>query len=385
MNATIASPWVLVTGDFTPLGGMDVANHGLAKFLARQGSVHLVAHRVWPDLLELPNCHWHPARRPAGKHLLGAWFLNRVGRRIAQKLTQEHPEAKVVVNGSNCDWPGINWVHYVHAAYPATPAEGVSRWRVWKTHWQHRQAVRAEAQNLRQARLILCNSHRTAQDVRHATGVPQDRLHVIYYGTDPQRFPLISPDERRQARAKLGWPIQQPVVVFVGALGDRRKGFDRLYQAWKLACQSPGWSARLVVIGRGATIPLWQQQAQDDGLAEQIEFLGFRDDVPECLAAADLMVHPARYEAYGLGVHEALCRGLPVLVSSSAGVAERYPPELTDWLIPNTDAPEPWAESLVHWHQAADTWKERVRPLADQLRQRTWDDMAQDISEVVAS
>ena len=37
------------------------------------------------------------------------------------------------------------------------------------------------------------------------------------------------------------------------------------------------------------------------------------------------MVHPARYEAYGLGVHEAICRGLPAIVSAGAGIAELYP------------------------------------------------------------
>ena len=33
---TQTRPWVLVTGDFTPLGGMDRANHGLASYLARR-------------------------------------------------------------------------------------------------------------------------------------------------------------------------------------------------------------------------------------------------------------------------------------------------------------------------------------------------------------
>ena len=32
---TQARAWVLVSGDFTPLGGMDRANHGLASYLAR--------------------------------------------------------------------------------------------------------------------------------------------------------------------------------------------------------------------------------------------------------------------------------------------------------------------------------------------------------------
>ena len=51
-------------------------------------------------------------------------------------------------------------------------------------------------------------------------------------------------------------------------------------------------------------------------------------DVPNLLRAADCLVAPTRYEAYGLGVHEALCCGLPGIVSADAGVAERYSPEL---------------------------------------------------------
>ena len=46
------SRWLLIAGDFTPLGGMDRANHALASSLAAAAGreVHLVAHRVWPDL-----------------------------------------------------------------------------------------------------------------------------------------------------------------------------------------------------------------------------------------------------------------------------------------------------------------------------------------------
>ena len=42
----------------------------------------------------------------------------------------------------------------------------------------------------------------------------------------------------------------------------------------------------------------------------------FRGDVATVIAAADVLVHPARYEAYGLGVHEAICRGVPAIVTA---------------------------------------------------------------------
>jgi hypothetical protein len=53
--------WVIVTGDLTPLGGMDRCNHALAGYQARRrgAEFHLVTHRAWPDLLALPGVHLH--------------------------------------------------------------------------------------------------------------------------------------------------------------------------------------------------------------------------------------------------------------------------------------------------------------------------------------
>ena len=71
-------PWLLVAGDFTPLGGMDVANLALARHLARRGEeLHVVAHRVWADLLDLPGVNVHRVWRPFGRHLLGGPLLAR--------------------------------------------------------------------------------------------------------------------------------------------------------------------------------------------------------------------------------------------------------------------------------------------------------------------
>ena len=106
----------------------------------------------------------------------------------------------------------------------------------------------------------------------------------------------------------------RPWVGFVGQLGNRVKGFDTLYAAWRQLCQRPEWDANLLVVGSGAELPAWQARATADGLAERIAFLGFRSNVSAALAACDAVAHPTRYDAYGLGVHEALCRGLPAIV-----------------------------------------------------------------------
>jgi len=374
------TPWLLVSGDFTPLGGMDYANHALAKYLARSGAeVHLVTHRAWPDLRESPQVEVHRVWRPLRSHLVGMPLLAWKGRQWARRLRKL--QARVVVNGGNCPWHDITWIHYVHAAYDP-PLAGSMPYRLRKK-LTHSYSLATERSTLRRASLVLCNSRRSLRDVVERVGVPESRAHVIYYGTDPNRFGPITPGERETARAKLGWENDRPIVVFIGALGDRRKGFDTLFAAWQILCQDRNWDCDLAVVGTGADLPTWRRGAAAAGLAKRIHFLGFRKDVPELLAACDLLVHPSRYEAYGLGVHEAVCRGIPALVSAQAGVAERYPPALHDLLIPDPDDSAGLADRLVRWRENLVAFRAAVVPLSHSLRSQTWDHMAERIVQIV--
>jgi glycosyltransferase involved in cell wall biosynthesis len=378
VTSPLARRWVLVTGDFTPLGGMDAANWALARHLGRTARVDLVTHRAWDDLVALPGVTVHRVWRPFGRHALGEPLLDRAGRKWAQRLARAG--ARVVVNGGNCRWYDVNWVHYVHAAY-APPAPAGSLRRLKAAAHRFRSATRERAV-LPRSRVVVCNSRRTARDVVERVGVPEDRVRVVYYGCDPERFGPVMAADRAAARRELGWE-DRPWAVFVGALGDARKGFDTLYAAWRELCRDPGWDANLAVVGRGGELPLWQSRAAADGLTDRIHFLGFRTDVPRILAAADLMVHPARYEAYGLGVHEALCRGLPVLVTATAGVAERYPTDLADLLLSDPDSAADLVARLRAWRRGLEAWPARVAALAAALRAYTWDDMAADFVEAV--
>jgi glycosyltransferase involved in cell wall biosynthesis len=281
-------------------------------------------------------------------------------------------------------WGDVNWVHYVHGAFKREPTEGLLR-RL-KTRVAHRRALTTEERALRMARVAIVNSNRTKRDLIERLGLAEDRVHTVYLGIDPDRFAPATPCERAAARYALGWPENRPTVAFVGALGgDQRKGFDTLYRAWEKLCTASEWDGDLAVVGAGAELAAWKARAAKDGVARRIYFLGFRSDVPAILRACDAMVAPARYEAYGLGVQEALCCGLPALVSADAGVAERYPWELKELLIRDAEDAEDLAARLVHWRANMEFWKERVLPLALELRKRTWHEMASEIVSIVDS
>jgi glycosyltransferase involved in cell wall biosynthesis len=370
--------YLLVTGDFVKTGGMDRANFALADYLGRQGEqVHLVAHRVASELLAYPNVKFHRVPKVGNSYLLSSPLLNRMGRILAQQLTANG--GRVLVNGGNCQWPDVNWVHYVHAAYQPDHKAGLLR--QLKGSVSRQMFLDAEKKALNSARVIIVNSDRTKQDLIEKLAIPEQKLHTVYYGIDPQVFYPAIPEERIALRQQLGWPKDKAIVVFIGALGDRRKGFDTLFTAWEQLCNLPDWDAELVVIGVGAELPLWQRRADIAGISN-IHFLGFRADVPKLLQAADCLVAPTRYEAYGLGVHEAICCGLSAIVSANAGVAERYPQELKDLLLPNPEDAVDLAERLLKWQLHQDDYSQLVLSFSQELRNYTWDDMAKNILEI---
>ena len=166
----------------------------------------------------------------------------------------------------------MTWVHYVHGAHE--PQVAGFRRRVL-ARFAHAYYARRERAALGRARLVLCNSKRTAQDVHERIGIEAARTRVVYYGSDASQFSLVSEQERTASRRELGWPLDRPVALFVGALGDRRKGFDRLLEAWAILCRDSAWDAHLAVTGHGSELPAWQRRAADLKIAGRITFTRF--------------------------------------------------------------------------------------------------------------
>jgi len=365
----------LISGDFVRTGGMDMPNFAVAQHLAERGvSVQLVAFRVADELAKHSNVRWCRVPKPLRSYSLGLPILDHMGRRIGRKCLQRG--GRVIVNGGNCQVGDVNWVHYVHAAYQA-PA-GTSLRRRTQQRITHPLSVEQERRALTRARIIIANSERTRRDLTEKLGIDDALIRTVYYGIDAERFSPPTEQRQRRLRASLGFP-DRPQVAFVGALGDRRKGFDTLFDAWASLCRDLSWECDLVVVGQGVELPFWRQRAQERGFAHRVRFLGFRSDVPDVLAACDALVAPTRYEAYGLGVQEALCTGLPAIVSASAGVAERYPATLAELLLADPDDARALEATLRNWRRHHERLREATRELSVQLRQRSWQTMAEDV------
>ncbi len=361
---------------------MDKANSALAEYLLERGApVHFVAHSIDPSLTRHPLATVHLVARPAQSFFLGEFALAARGRKVAREVLRQHPSAQVVSNGGNCVWPGINWAHYVHRAWTG-PTRGPLAYRL-KNALAGERARRTEKAAFERARLIISNSKRTTSELVKYFDVDPDRVRTVYLGSDPGWGP-VSPGERAESRQLLQVPLQRSLAVFVGALGyDDRKGFDVLVRAWQTLCSRPDWDVDLMVAGSGPAEPAWQAKVKQAGLQDRIRLLGFTERVKSVLAAADMLISPVRYESYGLNVQEAICRGVPAMVSASAGVAEQYDPEFAPMLLPDPENVSDVVERLVAWRSNREEWRTRFQPFGDRLRSRGWRDTAADFVSIV--
>ena len=131
-------------------------------------------------------------------------------------------------------------------------------------------------------------------------------------GLDTQLYRPLPEDERRRLRADLGWPPDQPVLLFVGRFVEK-KGMRILE---RLAFEFPG--ARWIFVGWGPCDPSsWK--------APDVLNLGRRPqrEIARLYQAADLLVLPSVGEGFPLVVQESMACGTPVVVSTE--VADAHP------------------------------------------------------------
>ena len=217
--------------------------------------------------------------------------------------------------------PGLD-VYYAadgcYADIAATQRSSLYRLTPRYKHFSsYEQAVFGQGSNTE----ILLISETEKVKFQHYYHTPESRLHMLPPGIDRDRCRSENAAARREAaRAQLDIASGELVFLFVGS-GFRKKGLDRAITALAaLLARREDLTARLLIAGQDKE-RRFRQLAKQQGVADQVHFLGGRDDIPELLLAADALVHPALDEAAGIVLLEALVAGLPVIVTDVCGYA----------------------------------------------------------------
>ncbi|MBK5255831.1 MAG: glycosyltransferase [Vicinamibacteria bacterium] len=165
--------------------------------------------------------------------------------------------------------------------------------------------------------------------------VPEDRVSVVFNGAPLDQFAPRPRDEGYALRAELGMPMDARVITTIGRL-NAQKGHETLIAAAAfVVARVPG--VRFLIVGDGDLLGSLKTQTHELGVSEAFVFAGHRKDVPEILAATDVLCISSNYEGTPLVLFEAMAAGKAIVSTAVDGCREVIHDQRTGLLVPPKD------------------------------------------------
>jgi glycosyltransferase involved in cell wall biosynthesis len=177
----------------------------------------------------------------------------------------------------------------------------------------------------RRASRIVAITHALARFQVERVGLPADKIEVIHYGLDdvPASWGTNSPDPV---------PADRRIVLCVCRL-EQQKGVDVAIRALRDVPDT-----QLVVLGEGPARGELEELARE--LEVPVYMPGRVPDVAAWLRRAAMLVHPVRWEGFGLALLEAMLASLPVVATRVSAIPEIVKDGETGLLVPPDDPAE---------------------------------------------
>ena len=165
-----------------------------------------------------------------------------------------------------------------------------------------------------------------------AQGLNPDKICVIHNGIDLNKF---KPMNLTDAKSALRYDTKAPLLGIFGRLSSE-KGQRAAIEAMFLILRDHP-NARLIIAGDGKDLDDLKMTAQALGIAENVYFAGFVNDIRCLMSACDAVLVPSLKEGFGLAAVEAMALERPVVASDTGGLSEIVIPKETGFLITPND------------------------------------------------
>jgi len=176
--------------------------------------------------------------------------------------------------------------------------------------------------------------------------------------------------EAERALAPDGRPFAQRSFVYVGRF-VAKKNLERMIEGFALYTRQAGPGARrLKLVGSGPLEGQLRRQVQQAGVADRVDFLGFRSgsEISRLLADSLALVLVSTVEQWGLVTNEALAAGIPLIVSNPVGARDLLVRNLVNGFTVSPACTQAMARAM--WLMASDeaAW----RRMCEGSRDRAW-------------
>ena len=170
----------------------------------------------------------------------------------------------------------------------------------------------AEAFSNRTANRIAVPAHDIARILTERQGVPREKIEVIPFGLDFNKYHPSSPDAPARLRREYG--LEQNFMALACCRLNPEKGLEYLLRAVpEIKARVPDF--KLVMVGDGPRETELRRMTSELGIDETVRFMGWRDDALDWVAAADAVVQPSFCESFCQVLMEALAFAKPMVMT----------------------------------------------------------------------
>ena len=174
--------------------------------------------------------------------------------------------------------------------------------------------------------------------------IPIEKGEVIYNGFNTSPSEQVTIQEIVQIRFEFNVSDRDVLISNIGRL-DNWKGQDYFIDAIAQVIQHHS-NVKALIVGEPGNRPYLQDYYQkllklvvDLNLTDHVIFTGFRSDIPQIMAASDILVHSASEpEPFGRVIIEGMLSGRCVIGTAAGGVPEMIDDQSTGLLVPPKDA-----------------------------------------------
>lgn len=168
---------------------------------------------------------------------------------------------------------------------------------------------------------IIPVSQTTASAIEKINPKLGSKILTLHNFVDLERFTTFSSNQKKAIRRGFEFSEDPFIIGFVGRMAEP-KGLPILIQA--LSKLEIPFTA--ILVGEGDLKDKIQQQVIDLNLAENVQFWGYRKDIPQIMQLFDVMVMSSLREASPMALFEAFASGVPV-IANEIPMLEEYLPE----------------------------------------------------------
>lgn len=199
---------------------------------------------------------------------------------------------------------------------------------------------------------------------------------IIHYGIDTEYFGPKGHTAAARPNPK------RFTVLHVGMLTPEKNQLESIRTVAELKSHIPQIELILAGFGQGAYLQHLQNYISENGLKQHVTITGHlnREQIRQLYYAAQVLIHPIRPQGGWLSPFEALCTGLPIVVSPAMTAAE---------IIQSNDlgiVTEDYASALLDVYQKPFKYSKAAKRRSDWVRNNlSWDEFGNNMLQVFAS